>query len=490
MKRGFRLLLLGCVLVVAVGGYLLLSHINTENEDTASSEDTEETVDIAKPASTDIRSMEYVYDGETVCLTRTDSSSDWEYADDSSFPLDQTYPAQMAAAVAALSPTRSFAGGDVADYGLDDPDVSVTVTDADGNQYVYSVGDENDLTYEYYLSADDSGTVYLVDSSLSDAFSNGLFDIVEEEDIPQLKDVQSIAIDAEAKDVSIYYDEDAHLSYSDSVVWYLNQNETVLPLGTDEVESLIDSLNDMTWSACVSYNADQESLGIYGLLEPAATVRVAYYADVTTATGDTDSSGNPVTTTTSEERTYTLELGSYVGDYCYARLGDSDMVYTIDASLADSLLTAGYASLRSDSVCDMSMSTVDSLDVTIDGVSHTIGITIETTANEDGDATETYAYTLDGAALDSETAEAFLSTLTGLTWTGDTADGDAAGLPEVSVTFHRNTETYATMTLALARYGSDAYRVSFTDADGLLVSADDVTSLMDAFTALSEASES
>ncbi len=496
MKRGWKLLAMLCVLAVLIGGYFLIGRINANKEaDTSDTE--EETVAISKPDKDDIVGLKYVYAGETVELARDDSASDWVYADDESFPLDQTYPGQMLAVIDAMDATRSFTGEDAADYGLDDPAVSITVTASDGTTYEYAIGDENDVTYEYYLSADDSGAIYMVDSSVSDAFSYQLLDLVALEDVPLLKDVQSIEVSTDAKDVAISYDPDAHLTYSDTFVWYSSEDGATYPLGTDEVESLVDSMNAMTWRACVSYDADREALETYGLLTPSATISVRYMADVTTATGDTDENGDPVTTTTSEERTYTLELGTFTGDYCYAKLADSDMVCTIDATLADQLLLAGYGSLRSSAICVLDFDTVTSMDVTVNGTTHTVAITeaaAETTDSESTEATDeettettetTRAYTLDGETLEADLGDALLDSISALTWNGDTASTSATALPEVSITFHRSTDTYTTMELTLSRYDSGTYRVSFEDAEGLLIDADYVSALSAAFEAIS-----
>jgi len=481
MKRGWKLLAMLCVLAVLIGGYFLIGRINVNREADISDAE-KETAAISKPDKDDIVGLKYVYAGQTIELTRLDSASDWVYADDESFPLDQTYPGQMLAVIDAMSATRSFTGEDAADYGLDDPAVSITVTASDGTAYKYAIGDENDVTHEYYLSADDSGTVCMVDSSVPDAFSHQLLDLAALEDVPLLKDVQSIEVSTDAKDVAISYDPDAHLTYSDTFVWYSSEDGATYPLGTDEVESLIGSMNAMTWRACVNYDADKGALETYGLLTPAATISVRYMADVTTATGDTDENGDPVTTTTSEERTYTLELGAFTGDYCYAKLAGSDMVCTIDASLADQLLLAGYGSLRSPKICALDFDTVTSMDVTADGTTHTIAITKAT----DAETAETArAYTLDGETLDTDRGDALLDAISALSWNGDAAGTSAAALPEISITFHRSTDKFATMQLTLSRYDSGTYRVSFEDAEGLLIDADCVSALSAAFEAIS-----
>jgi len=499
MKRGWKLLIMLCVIGALVGGYFILGQVNANQEaaETAAADTEEETVEVTKPEKADIVGISYEYDGETVALTREDSASDWVYADDDAFPLDQTYPAEMLAVIDALEPTREFSGGTLADYGLDEPELIVNVTDNDGNEYQYSIGSENELTYEYYMATDDSDMIYTVDSSMLDNFSYDLFDLIEMEDVPAMNDVESVSITAGTRSVVLNYDPSADLTYSDAFVWYSDENGETYPLGTDEVEALMDDLNAMTWRACMSYDADSSTLGTYGLEEPAATIVVRYYADVTTATGETDDNGDPITTTTSEERAFTLELGNFVGDYCYARLGGSSMVYTIDATLADELMLAGYSSLRSGTICALDFDTVDSMDVTIDGETHTIVLGLETvevtdTDSEEDDDTATTTttqdrtFTLDGLTADNDLGDDFLDAISSITWDGDTAESESGSLPEVTIVFHRSTDTFTDMELTLSRYGSTAYRVMFEGADGLLISSDYVTALTDAFEALSE----
>ena len=84
---------------------------------------------------------------------------------------------------------------DLASYGLDDPQCTVTLT-ADGTDYELLIGDETVLGGQLYLSTGD-GSVYLVDTSLLDAFAYGLYDIIQMEEIPAMDDVSALTIDGE-----------------------------------------------------------------------------------------------------------------------------------------------------------------------------------------------------------------------------------------------------------------------------------------------------
>ena len=54
----------------------------------------------------------------------------------------------------------------LADYGLDDPSLTITATDGDGTAYTFAIGDQNEVTQEYYLLYNgEEDKVYLVDSA-------------------------------------------------------------------------------------------------------------------------------------------------------------------------------------------------------------------------------------------------------------------------------------------------------------------------------------
>ena len=61
---------------------------------------------------------------------------------------------------------------DLEEYGLENPVLTITATDSDGTVTSFSLGDQNEVTSEYYLSCSaDEGQIYLVDDTLAGAFS-------------------------------------------------------------------------------------------------------------------------------------------------------------------------------------------------------------------------------------------------------------------------------------------------------------------------------
>src|SRR5699024_9214466 len=75
----------------------------------------------------------------------------------------------------------------LSDYGLEDPEVTATVTDTEGETTKLSLGTTNDAVSGCYMSLnDDASKIYLVDTSLKTNLQFDLSDIAVKEDIPSI----------------------------------------------------------------------------------------------------------------------------------------------------------------------------------------------------------------------------------------------------------------------------------------------------------------
>ena len=269
MKRGTKLLILLAVLaVVGLGAWLAARY-------TAQLEAEEESAGVAVLSidTETVTALGWTHDGETVSLACADGQ--WTYADSDVCPIDQSYPQDMVDTLAEVLAQETIAEPeDLASYGLDDPQCTVTLT-ADGTDYELLIGDETVLGGQLYLSTGD-GSVYLVDTSLLDAFTYGLYDIIQMEEIPAMEDVSALTIDGETRTMEIRRQEDNGLAYSDDYVWFLAEGGDWLALDTDLTESLVETVTGLTWQSCVSYDASEEDLASYGLDTPAVTAAVTY----------------------------------------------------------------------------------------------------------------------------------------------------------------------------------------------------------------------
>ena len=123
MKRGTKLLILLAVLaVVGLGAWLAARY-------TAQLEAEEESAGVAVLSidTETVTALGWTHDGETVSLACADGQ--WSYADSDACAIDQSYPQAMVDTLVEVLAQETIAEPeDLASYGLDDPQCTVTLT--------------------------------------------------------------------------------------------------------------------------------------------------------------------------------------------------------------------------------------------------------------------------------------------------------------------------------------------------------------------------
>ena len=124
-----------------------------------------------------VTAFSYITDGETLSFTLTDD--EWVYDGDSSLSIDTDAVEEMLDTVSSLSYEEIVEDAeDISSYGLDNPTNIITITTSD-NTYTFTIGNKNEMTYDYYMLFGDDDTVYTVSSDLTSAFSSSLDDLLE-----------------------------------------------------------------------------------------------------------------------------------------------------------------------------------------------------------------------------------------------------------------------------------------------------------------------
>lgn len=167
-------------LAVLVGGFFLLRAYNDRQAE-AEEETENDTIVIVDGDSDDVTGLSYVYDGVTYTFEKEDDT--WYYADDHSVNLTQATINTMISRALPLEAEQVIT--DVTDYdqyGLADPERSITLTTADA-VYTYYIGNANEIMDgNYYLQVDGSDDVLLVDYYIVTNFNKTLDDLIEEEE--------------------------------------------------------------------------------------------------------------------------------------------------------------------------------------------------------------------------------------------------------------------------------------------------------------------
>lgn len=121
----------------------------------------------------------------------------WLWADDKTFPLDESYALALLETVQgieSLPPVTTAA--QLADYGLDSPTKYVTVTDSKGESVTYRLGSESDGSVYVYREGAEA-TVYAVPDLLGQ-IGRSIYDMMALPELPQLtaENVTSLTVTA------------------------------------------------------------------------------------------------------------------------------------------------------------------------------------------------------------------------------------------------------------------------------------------------------
>lgn len=327
MKRGNKLILLLAVFVLLAGTALLLPNVFTEADTSLeASEDTG--TSILTLDSEKISAISWTYENETMMFDYTDGN--WLYSADEDFPTDSLYLETMITDLSDLIITKTITDpGELADYGLDEPICSISVTEESVTEIL--IGNANAIGDSRYISIGD-GNVYLADTSLLSDFSYTLSDLIKYEEIPDMYTVTKVSVTTADRDYQILSEVN-----DDTSIWYHEENNNKIALDEDLTDTFIDTIRDLSWNSCADYHADESILEEYGFSDPALVVTLTYETTTQTDTGETDEDGNTVYDTVTVSDTFSLEIGNSIDGYRYARISGSSMIYQIDENVYTTL---------------------------------------------------------------------------------------------------------------------------------------------------------
>lgn len=168
------------ILLVLLLAYIGIHVYNQKQEEKKEKEEKENEITVTALDTDAITSFSYQVSGETLSFTK--NGDEWSYDQDTSLDLDEDVVNGMLEKAAALTAEDSFDDYDsLADYGLDQPSNTITLTTKESTTTLY-LGNQNAMTSQYYLMTGDGETVYAVDNTLSTTFSKTVDTLVKEED--------------------------------------------------------------------------------------------------------------------------------------------------------------------------------------------------------------------------------------------------------------------------------------------------------------------
>lgn len=413
MKRLKKLLALLAVLVLLIGGYYAVSGM----QKTQGVTETAGSFELTAMTEETLSGLAWANENGTFRFVREDGA--WVNAADEAFPVNQSALQNLSKRVTALTGTRRITDvTDPADYGLREPVFSVTLTDSEGAETVYAMGDATPFGDGYYLSVSGEEAIYTVETALDSLFDKTLTQLCQLEEIPSPGAVTRVFVSGA---VDAVYDEAAG-RWTDSV--------TGEPLDAGRVSALADAAQDIEWSAVVVAAADEEKMKAFGLDDAQATVvrlEGGEDAPLELRIGRTDDAGSR-----------------------YACLSGSTMVYLVEDDQTEEILSAGMDTLWNRTPVALPYESLEAAEFAWDGGSAQI-------------------------SPDTEGAENLWKLLTALAGTQRVAES-AQGEALLSVAYtDADGNAYSA---AIYAYSVDSYLLPITDTHAMIVPAGEVDTIL------------
>lgn len=296
MKKYKSLVILLTVLVVLVVAYVVTGQLKKK-----SAEKENEQKQIAVLDMSDITSIQYTNGTDTMSFIKEGGT--WYSESDKEFPLQQSSLKTMAETFGTLSANRELTDGDtLADYGLEEPQYTITLKNADGEEQNIYIG--NAAGEDYYMTVGDKEKIYTVDYSVVNAMNFDLDSMLQKDTFPSIgaDNIKKVTITKVGETTE--YDAD-------------NSDQS------DDITAIGGGLGAAYFVDCVDYSVQADELAQYGLDEAQRTTVTVVYTD-----------------SDDKEQTFILYVGGRDESdaYNYVQMDGSKMVNTMTKETVNSIL--------------------------------------------------------------------------------------------------------------------------------------------------------
>lgn len=263
---------------------------------------------IVEQDAANITAISYTWKGETIDMVFSQSAYKWQLASDKNFPLTTDYPSAMATVISSVKAERFVEDSRerFADYGLDEPYLSVTATYTDdsgaSSAFTYNIGDYNSMSGGYYFNIGGTDEVYIIPSGLNPYFEYTLLDMASLDVLPDLTNTDTYSVKGVTGLTGDSFD-----AFSQAFGTLVRKGISVCGYLPGE-----DGRSDYSGDGYASFTLD--------------------YTEAQTVTNE-DSS---ITSTVHVDKSFGIWLGSSGGTCCIGV--SSGLIYTCDAESAETLL--------------------------------------------------------------------------------------------------------------------------------------------------------
>lgn len=347
-KKTKRLIIVGVLLVVVIALLFVVMELVKEDED-----QDRQVEPVSQTEVLDIEGITYTSpstSGEAVTLVREDDI--WYYEEDKEFPLDQKYVTNnmvLTAAETVADKELEGVSGQLSDYGLDKPYVTIILKKITGDEVKMSIGAYNESVEGYYLKIDGRDSLYLVDGQLPFAFDMSVYEIADMEDYPyvEVNSITHIKVENDngvsefqpvVKDNAASYVTEQYYLEKEKT-WQVSKNGAAYKDGNQEsITEFLTQLTSIDYASMIEYRADEKVMAQYGIDKECVLLTVDYeILDENTARQVEGADGITEIVCDSVDVQYVLRIGDKVPEdgfsdpAYYVSLEGSNVVYTISA---------------------------------------------------------------------------------------------------------------------------------------------------------------
>lgn len=437
MKRSKRFIALVAVLVVLCAATFALTKYEKNQEAIQNSD----AVILEIPVES-VESVSWKFSDEGLAFHKEEDG--WLYDEDEAFPVSEEKITNILSHFEAFE--VSFVIENVEDYsqyGLDNPEGTINLT-TDEQTYELKLGDFSKMDEQRYVDIGD-GNVYLASVDPTDYMQTELSNMILHDETLDFENIVDIQYTG-SETYTITYAEESAASYSKEDTYFTEIEGEMVPLDTETVTTYLDTMESLSLTNYVSYDATEAELSSYGLADPELSVTVNY-----TYTDEEDqeiSDSFVLHIGQNQEELKEAQEAETKGEEDipevtkYVRVGDSQIIYILDDASYEILSAASYDELRHNEVFWADSDTMTQIDITLEGKEHVL------TSEIDEDDEETRVWYYGEEKIDISELRTALKTLMADCFTDETSSQKE----EISLTIHLDNENFPQVTVQLYRY--------------------------------------
>ena len=188
-KQKIQMLVIVVILLLCIVAYFLATRYAKQQEQRDKDSETQGQVNLTVIDPNDVDALSYIADGTTYSYTKNKDT--WTCENDTSLKMDADSIATLLGNLKKITAAEAIDDYDsIADYGLDQPQNTITVTCGNETTTI-DIGDYNEMLQEYYIKISGDDKIYLADSKLKDAFSKKPDTMVQQEESTETESVDS-----------------------------------------------------------------------------------------------------------------------------------------------------------------------------------------------------------------------------------------------------------------------------------------------------------